>query len=62
MTGPKLKYGEKMKVCAIRLTVKQQAALSQDGMKDKVRAMLDKAYKLQQKAKKTTVAIYCLNV
>lgn len=52
MTGPKLKYGEKMEVCSIRLTVKQQAALSQDGMKDKVRAMLDQAYKLQQKAKK----------
>lgn len=48
MTGPKLKYGEKMKVCAIRLTAKQQAALSQDGMKDKVRAMLDKAYKAKK--------------
>ena len=48
MTGPKLKYEEKMKVCSIRLTGKQQASLSQDGMLDKVREMLDKAYKAKK--------------
>lgn len=52
MTGPKPKYGETMKSTSIRLTEKQSAALSYAGMADKVRAMLDQAYKIQQKAKK----------
>ena len=49
MSGPKLKYEEKMKSTTIRLTEKQRVALFSDGRLDKLRTQLEKEYKLANK-------------
>jgi hypothetical protein len=45
MSGPKLKYEEKMKSTTIRLTEKQRVALFSNGRLDKLRTQLEKEYK-----------------